>query len=317
MKSKLSFFLFCLLLLLSNAGNSTILPIGLKQHADSTPKSLFKNHYALTEYLIKGTKNDEEKVLIFSYWIAKNIIYDKSGLVKLGRNKVPRELLSDRRGVCGCMSNLFQQFCDNSNVKCYTIYGKAYGSFFRRYFTFSRLSHAWNSVFINQEWKLVDVTWNTNLVKDSKFKKNPDLEWIFKDPTFFAKSHFPENPAWQLLKSPYSKKEFWKRNVPVDKEYNFRDTLAIMKDSSKSVALLSSIRNTYYFTGNKNKYVKSVIKLGWRVVFDAKDSSEAIVGVSLLEDLNKELQQDVFTKQKRRYSIPLNNTKEYIEKKWG
>lgn len=302
-------FYFCTFLC-TNTIRAEKLPDHLKIHADSTPKKIFNNHYKLTEYLVKSAKNDDEKVLIFSYWIAKNIKYDLFEIMRLGRNKLPRELLENRRGVCGCMSNLFQQMCDNSNVKCVTIHGKAYGNILQRIFSIYRMRHAWNMVLIHHEWKLIDVTWNTD-VRSKKFKENLELKWVFMQPSEFAKTHFPYNPAFQLLTGPYTKKEFNRRNIPVEKNYYFEDTLKIFKDSSLTIANFHSLKNIYNSNHKTRDFTKYGVHLGWRTMFDAKSNEEKEDGIQVLNLMKEFIENENYFYPKYKYLHRINYALKY------
>lgn len=284
---------------------AAVLPINLKQHADSTPVKIRKNHVKLTKYLIKTARNEEEKVLIISYWISKNIIYDKSEVRRLGRNKKANELLQNRRGVCGCIANLFQQMCDDAAVKCATINGNAYGNFYKRYFTYFHLRHDWNAVYLSGEWKLVDATWDIDRVKTTQFKKDRKLEWVFKNPSDFASSHFPNNPSWQLINDIYTKKDFWRQQSPVKKDYMFVDSLKYYLDSSKVLAQLSSIKSAYYFDHKKEKFINSMNALGWRTIFDATDSIQIAQGLIVYHTLNEVLKEIGFEKYKKQFESTL------------
>jgi transglutaminase/protease-like cytokinesis protein 3 len=199
------------------------------------------------------------------------------------------------------MANLFQQMCDNASVKCETIQGKAYGNFIKRYFTYFHLRHAWNSVYINNEWKLVDVTWDCYRAKTSAFKKDRELEWVFKNSKEFAKTHLPYNPAWQLLNDPYTKKEFWRQLEPSKKEYMFNDTLKNFINSRSVLASLSSIKCTYFYDNNRGRYITDLNKLGWNTIFNASDSVQVEDGLKVYEALNKAINTEGFEKYKKKY----------------
>jgi len=303
-------FTFVFFLNFSYVFFSATLPLNLKLHADSTPHSIIKSHYLLSKYLIRPTKNNEEKVLIFSYWIAKNIKYNKKEIIKFGRNKSGKELLQNRKGICGCISNLFQLLCDDSSVKCYTITGRSYGNFISRYFTYFHLKHAWNAVFINNEWRLVDATWNQH-VNTKEFKKWRELKWVFMNPEEFSKTHYPYNPAWQLLLNPLTKKEFFNKLTPTRKDYQYNDSLADMLDTSKTLTSLKSFNLTYNFDKNARIFRKNLSYLGYTSVFNAKDSIEVEDGLTVLKKLNSTLYYKGFILRRNYYLRLIKWTKHY------
>jgi transglutaminase/protease-like cytokinesis protein 3 len=171
-------------------------------------------------------------VLIFSYWIAKNIKYDLSEVKDQGRtNKTPYEVLRNKKAVCEGYSILFQQFCENEGIEAYTVYGHGYGNLIRRSLNLYHLRHAWNAVYVNGKWQILDVTWAASEVKHGDFKKTHQFKWIFPEPDEFAKTHYPNDPRWQLLKNPRSKREFWNQS---DRQY-LKKTMPLTTRSTYSL----------------------------------------------------------------------------------
>ena len=208
--------------------NSTFaaeLSINLKTHADTTPFEIRKNHKELSHYLAQACSNEDDKVLIFSYWIAKNIRYDLSEAKSNKRNKIAREVLRDRSAVCGGYSVLLKQLCQNEGITCNVIKGFGRAGFFKNTFRKKKLLHGWNIVQTNNEWKCVDVTWMTDIVKTSDFKKSLKMKWVYMDPVEFSETHLPYDPRWQLRKDPNTTKEFWKGKDLVKRKYAVSDSM--------------------------------------------------------------------------------------------
>ena len=64
--------------------------------------------------------------------------------------------------------------------------------------------HAWNAVLIDDEWLLLDATWD-----DPSGSTNPITStYLFTPPRLFAYDHHPEDPAWQLVMKPISLGDF-------------------------------------------------------------------------------------------------------------
>ena len=65
-------------------------------------------------------------------------------------------------------------------------------------------SHAWNAALIDDEWMLIDTTWD-----DPKDASDPiATTYLFTPPKLFAFDHLPEDPAWQLVVDPLSPGDF-------------------------------------------------------------------------------------------------------------
>ena len=64
-------------------------------------------------------------------------------------------------------------------------------------------NHAWNAVYINDTWWLLDATWGAGYVDDNKnFVFQYSEHYFLTDPNQFIYDHFPENKEWQFLEHP-------------------------------------------------------------------------------------------------------------------
>jgi len=67
-------------------------------------------------------------------------------------------------------------------------------------FTGSDPNHAWNAVYLNENWWLLDPTWGAGYVDDNKnFIQQYSEHYFLTDPKQFIYDHFPEDTNWQLL----------------------------------------------------------------------------------------------------------------------
>jgi len=69
-------------------------------------------------------------------------------------------------------------------------------------------SHAWNAAKIQGNWYLIDATWNSGYVEGTSFTKRYRTSYLFPPPEVMVVSHFPDDPAWQLLPEPLPRGEF-------------------------------------------------------------------------------------------------------------
>jgi len=266
-------------------------PEHLKVHADSARKEIEINHRKLSQYLAEGAQTEEEKVLVFSYWIAKNIRYNLREAKKQHRtNKTACEVLNNKKAVCEGYAILFQQFCQNTGIEAYTVYGHGYGPFIRRAFTFAHLRHAWNVVYVDGEWKVLDVTWASSEIKHGDFKKSGELKWIFMSPDEFAKSHYPNDPRWQLLKNPRSAKEFWSQSEIVsEKNYPLEDSLNILLERERYLNEMYTCKGAFDEQQDAHSYMKNLIHLGWKYVGGSYNPEKVQQGIAIFQFAQKEL----------------------------
>ncbi|TNF30221.1 MAG: transglutaminase [Deltaproteobacteria bacterium] len=70
------------------------------------------------------------------------------------------------------------------------------------------VGHAWNAVEIDGAWYLIDATWDAGFVNGDTFTKRYSSDYLFTPPSVFARDHFPDDAAWQLLATPLTRGDF-------------------------------------------------------------------------------------------------------------
>jgi transglutaminase/protease-like cytokinesis protein 3 len=198
----------------------------LWSYVELTPKSIENNPVLIVDYLKKGVSNKRELIEIIYYWIANNISYDVEGYLNNDFGDVDGlSVLESRKSVCQGYAELFKLLCDNAKIECVIISGYAKGPSYSG-LRIEKPNHSWNAVELDNQWKLIDVTWGSGYVEiidDSlKFKKNLNLGYLFSKPDGFIIEHFPEDPKWQLLTTPISINEFYSKEMDDKIEYIYR-----------------------------------------------------------------------------------------------
>ena len=73
-------------------------------------------------------------------------------------------------------------------------------------------NHAWNVVYLNDSWWLLDATWGAGYVSETKeFIKQYSEHYFLTNPEQFIYDHFPVDLNWQLLE----------RMIPITKFENY------------------------------------------------------------------------------------------------
>jgi len=162
--------------------------------------------HSLVKYLKSPVKTQNQTVEIFFYWIGQHISYDYDLLVK--SNKTEKDVCADsvykkRKSICDGYCNLFCAMCNDANIECININGIGQNYTDNDVDT---TNHAWNAVKLNEQWKLIDVTWCLN-----KATGEIDARYLFGDPQFFLIDHFPEDSKWQLTSTPITKAQFFSK----------------------------------------------------------------------------------------------------------
>ncbi len=103
--------------------------------------------------LCKDKRSDEEKLVEIHNYIAGNFTYDydfaKSAGSSAAVNYVPNssKVLEAKKGVCYDFAVLFAAMSRSQGFACKVVKGYLKGEY-----------HAWNSIYIDGEWKAIDLT---------------------------------------------------------------------------------------------------------------------------------------------------------------
>jgi transglutaminase/protease-like cytokinesis protein 3 len=101
--------------------------------------------------LTEDSETDEEKAHALYDWIVRNISYDFSVLGKLSVGYVPdpQTTYETKKGICSDFAALFASLCRSQGIPCKVVLG---------YYAKSDYYHAWNEVYINGEYVIVDAS---------------------------------------------------------------------------------------------------------------------------------------------------------------
>ncbi|KAM8953217.1 kyphoscoliosis peptidase-like [Pelodytes ibericus] len=189
----------------------------------------------LVKDLIREAATDLQKARVLWIWICHHIEYDTIGLKNIALTSIdPDEILRTRRGVCAGYSSLFQRMCSIAGVTCKTVNGHAKGSGYKVGQKISGDSnHAWNMVYVEGSWHLLDSTWGAGQVKDStnKFTYCYNEFYFLTHPALFIEQHLPDDPKWQLLQPLLSLKHF-EQMVPHQSHFYKKGLLSSQPDTA-------------------------------------------------------------------------------------
>jgi len=229
----------------------------IDNYARNTPRSNCRTVKKLSAYLTKTSNNDFEKVRAFYVWITENINYDIKVFFNPTRNKkvTASEVLTKRKAVCEGYSTLFKALCDNVEIKCYIIQGYSKGYGFNPRGKFTNTDHAWNIVFINNKWYLIDATWGSGYINDKRKLVKKFTDYFFlTSPDKFIYTHLPSNPMWQLLDCPLSINDFRKDSLFIADKiaktefcFNYEDSIKKFEAMPDAERKLKSAISAYEF----------------------------------------------------------------------
>ncbi|XP_067394720.1 kyphoscoliosis peptidase [Emydura macquarii macquarii] len=165
----------------------------------------------LVKALLQKARTDMEKVRAIWMWICHHIEYDVVALHNKDlRSCEPADVLQTGKSICSGYAGLFQQMCSLAGVQCMKLTGYSKGYSYRPGQSFTGDSnHAWNAVYLDGRWHLLDSTWGSGSVDSCcKFTFEYKEFYFLTHPALFINDHFPDNSNWQLLKPVLTLKEY-------------------------------------------------------------------------------------------------------------
>lgn len=196
---------------------------------DYYPRS-FLNTEKLALRICTDFKDQTQQARAIYAWIGKNIEYDVKAFYSKKKsknisykseeerqrkeaklqNRISNQTFRKKKAVCYGYSVLYKKICDMCEIHCKVITGGDKTQFSQIDKKPSRRSHAWNSVYVNDSWKLIDVTWAAGAVdkKTKKFIPGYSDSYFFLSPEKFFLNHFPKDTSWILTNK--TKDEFVK-----------------------------------------------------------------------------------------------------------
>lgn len=207
---------------------------------------------------------DTEKSRAIFTWIAHHVSYDvkkyhsnlKSTKKKKRKKirqknkfkyeqKIARTTFRKRSGICGDYSVLYKHLCDLTGVECAVISGYTKTNL-KNIGSKSGEKHAWNAVYIDHQWQLLDVTWAAGYLSEDTFYPNFNDYYFFTNPDMFFLKHFPRKSEWVLTDK--TREDF--KDLPLINSYFLWNLVSINQpekgtikvENNKIVIYLSNIK---------------------------------------------------------------------------
>ncbi len=166
---------------------------------------------ALVGYLVRDAPDAYTRARRIHDWIADNIAYDADGYFSgsyLGTEA--ESTLASGKAVCAGYAGLFERMARIAGFEVEIVSGHGRGIGFDVFDDTppSGTDHAWNRIKIDGEWRLVDTTWDAGHIKGRGFVRDYATDYLFPPSEAFLHTHWPEDPADQLLDPPRTAAEF-------------------------------------------------------------------------------------------------------------
>jgi transglutaminase/protease-like cytokinesis protein 3 len=232
--------------------------------------SSFANPDKLADLINETFFMPEEKARAIYTWIALNIEYDVRALKKKTNDisysysseeeriekerkifeDLAKQTIKKKKAVCQGYSTLFKYLCDKAGVECVIVYGASKTNKYDIGKMPKEYDHAWNAVRINNEWKLIDVTWGAGYVIDDLTKFIPEFKdfYFFLAPEKFALKHYPKESEWLL--TTISADEF--ANSPLFFSSYFESDIEVINPKNGIIKLLKKENLRIIVKNNSN-----------------------------------------------------------------
>lgn len=155
---------------------------------NSKDKKVLKS---LAEDITKGIDSDYEKAFEISKWVSLNIYYNWDGY-KTGNYGETDAIgvLNGKKSVCQGYAELNRALMRSIGIPAKLISGHSIylrdGVKVWDEVNHNDSNHAWNEVFVDGRWIIIDATWNSrNKYENGKFEKG-DIRYRYFDPTIEA-----------------------------------------------------------------------------------------------------------------------------------
>lgn len=173
---------------------------------------------AVFMWLVKNTKYETDE----KSWLKPNLTlyfsnYQKKRETKKEEKRIINKAMETKKANCYGYSLIVKEVCDLLKIESVIISGYAKGSLFDIGKNNLIKNHAWNAVKINNEWKLLDISWAVGYLVTEQETAND--YYYFKSPNEFVNQHLPANPKWQLTPNKVSKKDFISTPILYPKYY--------------------------------------------------------------------------------------------------
>lgn len=226
----LTLLLFCASVITVQSQNYELIDENVKNYPN------YNEIHQLVLRVNNSFDTDTEKVRAFYIWITHNIAYDLETYYTLRaprinlritsdrysyniedyqREQMAKKVFTERKAMCLGYSTLFTELCLKSGIEVRMIKGIVKTTFNDIDNLQLTKNHSWNAVKINEQWKLIDVTFSSGY-------ENPNTgQWVntindfyfFTDPEILSYSHFPQEKDFQLVEKPLDLKTFYERPI--------------------------------------------------------------------------------------------------------
>lgn len=166
----------------------------------STPsiQSDFDEIISAAQAITADCQTNYDKAAAIHDWICENVYYDEDNINT--EEILPyyaTDVLRTRHAVCLGISTLYAALCRSIGIPCNVVSGYALGINEEKIWTDENINtdyqnHAWNEVYVDGRWVIVDATWDTqNRIRNYEYVTGDEVSHLFFDSNlrYFSQSH--------------------------------------------------------------------------------------------------------------------------------
>ncbi|HEY9644734.1 MAG TPA: transglutaminase domain-containing protein, partial [Chroococcidiopsis sp.] len=196
---------------------------GLHPAVANMPANVETSIESVAQYIAQQEKDPLLRVKALHDYVADRIAYDAPSYFAGQYPPQDAETVFQRRtAVCAGYAKLLEALGKAAGAEILYIVGDSRS----QTSDLNGQSHAWNAARINGDWYLIDATWDSGYVDQSGFTKAYKTSYLFPPPDAMVVSHFPDDPAWQLMSTPLTRGEFLRQ--PMLRPQFFADGLKLV-----------------------------------------------------------------------------------------
>ena len=157
---------------------------------------------------IKYSMNKVESAYFAYKWISKNIEYNCNYIIE---EEISTEIIltyNEGKGGTIGVTGLFNRLCELLNVDSKIITGLTKITTYNKTQLIDIKNYAWNSVFINKKYYLIDPIMGAGSCSGTRFYKSQSDKFFGINPKDSIRQRFPNKKEWQLLSEPVTKDKF-------------------------------------------------------------------------------------------------------------
>jgi transglutaminase-like putative cysteine protease len=173
------------------------------------PRKAEANIASVAQYLAAQEPDPILRIKALHDYVADRLTYDTESPEGKAPPQDAAAVFKRRTALAGGYANLLSALGQAIGIEIPTISGN------------SRIpqsdldgtAHAWNAVRLQNQWQLIDVTWDSVYLEGRNALKRYRTDYLFPPASLFAYSHFPDDAAWQLLDEPIDRGEFLRQPI--------------------------------------------------------------------------------------------------------